>query len=104
MISVHIDIGEHRVELEMTGHSGMMPRGQDIVCSAASVLGWTAAQTLKEMQARGKVQEFKAEFEPGRTYVEAETEDRDARTAMRTIQRGYDLMRHRYPEHVKTSW
>ncbi len=41
--------------LTMDGHAGTAPEGSDIVCSAASILGSTLAQTLSFMYDHGRL-------------------------------------------------
>ncbi|MBE5813967.1 MAG: ribosomal-processing cysteine protease Prp [Clostridiales bacterium] len=43
MIHIRYSEGREQLRLHMEGHAGYGPRGQDIVCAAASVLGETLA-------------------------------------------------------------
>ena len=41
------------ISVSVEGHAGQAEKGQDIVCSAASILVYTVAQTLTQMHKQG---------------------------------------------------
>lgn len=41
--------------LTLTGHAESANKGEDTVCAAASILAYTVAQEVKEMQEKGKL-------------------------------------------------
>ena len=44
----------NRMRMEISGHANTAPKGQDIVCAAASMLTGALAGVLEEAQARGR--------------------------------------------------
>ena len=57
MIRVCIDCGGETKEITLKGHAGYAPKGEDIVCSAASMLVYTAAEVLTQLYAAGVIRE-----------------------------------------------
>ena len=56
MIQVTIGDRDGVLWLSMAGHAGAAPKGQDIVCAAATMLMYTAAQAALDMGSRGELQ------------------------------------------------
>ena len=58
MIKVHFERQKEidTIVLKVEGHAGQAEKGQDIVCSAASILTYTIAQYLKYVHERGGLQ------------------------------------------------
>ncbi len=44
-------------ELVISGHAGYAPHGCDIVCAAATILSYTAAECVKNAAAQGRLKE-----------------------------------------------
>ena len=44
--------GRRALTLELRGHAQSAPKGQDLVCAAASTLAFTAAEALQNASAR----------------------------------------------------
>lgn len=81
--------------LEMDGHAGAAPCGQDIVCAAASMLAYALASRLDDM---GRL--TRREMEPGRVRIGWE-DTREAREASAVVEAGFRLLADAYPDHVQ---
>lgn len=56
-IKMRKNIYEEITEIEVSGHSGYAPRGQDIVCSSVSSLVYYLWQVLTELRAKATINE-----------------------------------------------
>lgn len=94
--------GTYIVRLE--GHAGQADVGQDIVCAAASILCYTAAQTAIDLYDAGKLRkEPRTVMEPGDcaiTICPKRGAVAEVLVALRTIETGFALLAHHYPEYV----
>lgn len=90
--------------LHMEGHAGQADIGHDVVCAAATILCYTAAQTALDMHGAGKLRKKpRVDVEAGDStitmcphrYAVAET-----LVALRTLETGFALLAHHYPEYV----
>lgn len=43
------------LHMEFSGHAGSAPRGEDLVCAAATMLAYTAAQAVQFLYEQGKL-------------------------------------------------
>lgn len=92
-----------RIRLEVKGHAGQAERGQDIVCSAVSILIYTVAQIVRLMEAEGSCTEPPTvKLDSGDTTIDATSHD------FKTLERmlffaktGFSLLQATYPEYVK---
>ena len=103
---IQVTIGDHDgvLWLSMAGHAGMAPKGQDIVCAAATMLMYTAAQAALDMGSRGELQRPPsvklddgnacASFRPKEEAMEK------GRLVLDVIRRGLEVLGKRYPENV----
>ena len=48
----YTDKSSGSISLKLSGHAGAANKGQDIICSAASMLAYTVAQTAQYMYAQ----------------------------------------------------
>lgn len=55
--------------LTVDGHAHSGEAGNDIVCAAASILAYTLAANVQEMEAAGRVREVMLELEPGHAEI-----------------------------------
>lgn len=104
MIQVTIGDRDGTLWLSMEGHAGAAPKGQDIVCAAATMLMYTAAQAALDMGSRGELQRPPsvkldegnacAAFQPKAEAVEK------GRLVLDVIRRGLEVLGKRYPENV----
>ena len=88
--------------LTMQGHAAFAPAGQDIVCAAASMLAYTAAERLRELADEGAVQALACRMEPGDLRIAFCQPMPDGRVEalFDTLAPGFRLLAARYPAHV----
>lgn len=88
----------------MNGHAGYAEEGQDIVCSAASILAYTAAQIVLWMHEEGKLQNNPhIQTEPGDIQIVCTPKEDAFQEALHTysvLQVGCRLLAQTYPEFV----
>ena len=99
---------ENRVlVLRMRGHAGHAPEGQDVVCAAASILAYTAAQLASDMFADGKLRRKPCiRLERGDAVVSLRPTEEyydEALYALYVAQVGYYLLAKNYPLNVRLS-
>ena len=104
MIQVTIGDRDGVLWLSMAGHAGAAPKGQDIVCAAATMLMYTAAQAALDMGSRGELQTSPSvklddgsagvAFRPKKEAMEK------GRLVLDVIRRGLEVLGKRYPENV----
>lgn len=90
--------------LHMEGHAGAGDVGHDIVCAAASILCYTAAQSALDLHAAGKLRKQpRTDVEKGSATItmcpkrEAAAE---ILVMLKTIETGFSLLSHHYSEYV----
>ena len=88
MMTVRADYGRITVH----GHAGYAPKGQDIVCSAASILLYTLAASLGDDLHDVKIEE-------GDSRLTWRVNKKNNQTQA-TILQGFRLLAGTYPDHV----
>lgn len=90
--------------LVMVGHSGQAPRGEDLVCAAATIAAYQAAQVARDMYAAGKLHDKpRTRLTDGnaritvRPIMEADGETAHAFYVIGTALR---LLAHNYPDFI----
>lgn len=108
MIKITYSSGRDRREcsLWVKGHAGYAEVGKDIVCASASILAYTVAQEIKDMEARGQLAEPAfVEIENGDMAISCRAVDDDTYGEMLhtfyIANVGYRLLAHNYPDHVE---
>lgn len=107
MIQVRFEKSEDGKTLILTlkGHSGQAEMGQDIVCSAASILAYTVAQMVKDMQEGGKLKKKPhIRMESGDATITCKPTKQyfgEAMHTYRVAQTGYELLAHTYRDYVR---
>lgn len=95
------------IALKLTGHAGQAKKGEDIVCSAASILAYTVAQTLQfQYEEGGLKKKPHLKLEPGDTVIIAKPKPEHYEEALHTFfvaQVGYSLLAKTYPQYVELS-
>ena len=87
--------------LTVKGHAQSAPKGNDLVCAAASILGFTAIACVRNNQERFKPRilqqgdTLRIECEPGRSFVTP------CRRMLDTIFTGYEVLASAYPNNVR---
>ncbi len=108
MITVHIKKNDAKryLRLKVSGHAGQADIGKDIVCSSASILAYTVAQIVKDMESEGKLanepviilKDANATITCVCKNDEAYSE---AFSAYNVANVGYSLLAHNYPQYVE---
>ena len=87
------------------GHAGKAPKGQDLVCAAASILAYTVDYGLRQMQKEGKLDgEYFSCVAPGDVMFICKPKPEhltEARHMFGTVLYGYYALQESYPEAVK---
>lgn len=90
--------------LHMTGHAGQAEAGHDVVCAAATILCYTVAQTALDLYEQGKLRKKpRVDVSKGdATVTLCPRQDAAAEVlaALRTVETGFALLSHHYPEYV----
>lgn len=93
-----------RVCMEMQGHAMTAPKGEDMVCAAATMVVYTLAQAVQFLYEQGRLREQpKIQMVDGYAYITASPkEDSSAETLMTfwVAQAGAYVLEHNYPRAV----
>ena len=87
--------------MTIAGHAKSADKGQDLVCSAASILGFTLIASVADSEDKfmpilsQKDGELRVECRPGKSFVTP------CRRVMDTIFTGYEILANDYPDHVR---
>ena len=107
MIQVRFEKDGKNIILTVQGHSEQAQMGQDIVCSAASILAYTVAQMVTEMGENGKLKKKPhIRMDSGDSAVTCKPTKQYYGEALHTYtvaQKGYELLAHTYPEYVRVT-
>ena len=88
--------------LVVDGHANYAEPGQDIVCSAASILVYTLIDTLEQYKTNGIVKDYKAKSKNGRAIITCRPGGGDkAKITYGTIMNGFRLLAEYYPGNVR---
>ena len=101
---IHIKYDMVRLTVKVDGHAGVAPQGEDIVCSAVSILTYTLAKAIEGMYNRDELNETpKINLESGKADISISPRFafiKDARLVFDTICNGYKLIANDYPQYV----
>ena len=104
MVKVRFEKDGKSLILTVKGHSGQAESGQDIVCASVSILAYTTAQVVQEMQNQGKLKKKPTiRLESGDAVVTCKPNKayyNEAFHAFSVVQTGYSLLHHNYPQFV----
>ena len=107
MIQVRFEKDGKNIILTVQGHSGQAEIGQDIVCSAASILAYTVAQMVTEMGESGKMKKKPhIRLDSGDSAITCKPTKQYYGEALHTYtvaQTGYELLAHTYPDYVRVT-
>jgi uncharacterized protein YsxB (DUF464 family) len=105
MIQVRFEKDGKNIILTVQGHSERAEMGQDIVCSAASILAYTVAQMVTDMGESGKLKKKPhIRMESGDSAITCKPTKQYFNEALHiytVAQSGYELLAHTYPEYVR---
>lgn len=93
------------LKLEMTGHAGAAPAGQDLVCCAESILSQTLIGMLEEMEEAGAADlEWTGKPEQGYMMIEADPRkgyEAEVQSYFRFAVKGLRMLAEAYPQNVE---
>ena len=99
MINISIKSGGDAIEIRAEGHANAAPKGEDVVCAAATILIRTLAETLT-----AAVPDMaKADIADGKASISVKGYDPVAAVAIETVCIGFGLLQENYPDHIKIS-
>lgn len=104
MIEVKFTEKDGTITLEVKGHAEAAESGQDIICSAASILGYTVAQIADNIYRRDGFEESPViQLGHGNAMIQCKPKEVAADETRHTFfvaQVGYELLAHNYPQFV----
>lgn len=104
MITVEYAHSDRAFCLQVYGHARSAPKGEDLVCCAASTLVYTAAQSALDLYEQGALRQFPDTIlASGNAQVAALAmhEGREKVEQMfRTVAAGFELLARQYPEYI----
>ncbi len=93
------------IRLKMEGHAGTAPKGEDLLCAAASQCAYTIAQAVTFYHEMGYLQlEPKVEITDGKATVIATPKREylaEVLNSFWTVQCGLHVLSHNYPQHIR---
>ena len=93
------------LSLLVEGHAGQAEKGQDIICSAASILAYTLGQTLTQMDKQGWLKKKPhINLKEGKgliTCIPNEGCFDECLMAFFFAEVGFSLLSHNYPQYVE---
>lgn len=101
MIQVTYHRDYNRVTVK--GHAGSDEPGKDLVCASASILAYTLAANVANLEEQGAVRDMTAELREGDTEI-ACTPNRRNRAVITlifdTVCAGFELLAKQYPQYI----
>ena len=91
------------LEVDIEGHSGAAPMGEDLYCAGISVLTVALACALKDAKSQGYIEELSLDVREGDTHIKAIPKvgfEPIVQTIFTTIFNGYDAMSISFPDYV----
>ena len=107
MVNVKFDITDDGKTLILTvsGHAGAGNKGEDTVCAASSILAYTVAQEVRDLQERKKLRKKPnirlAEGDCTITCKPVKGAFIEALHTFKVAQTGYRLLAHNFPDNVR---
>ena len=105
MITVNFTHTRRAFCLQVYGHARTAPKGEDLVCCAASTLIYTAAQNAMRLYEQGALRQFPDTVlvsGNGQVAVVATAESQEqVGQVFQTIAVGFDMLARQYPDYVK---
>lgn len=86
-------------EIEVKGHAGYGKKGEDIVCSAVSILTYTILAYLMQ---RKEIKVQDAVIKDGYAYLKwRPPQDESCNAVIDALCVGYEILQQNYPDHVQ---
>lgn len=106
MINVHFfKLEDGSIHLEMSGHAGTAPKGEDLVCAGASMLCYTLGQAVTFLHSQDALSHLPViEIQEGRASIIAVPKSEYegvVYTAFWTVQAGFYALSSNYPDCVR---
>ena len=99
--------GTRHFRVEVDGHAGQAELGQDLICSAVSILTYTTAQVIQSMTTVKCYFPVSPtiELQSGKAVIDAvcytEKDYNELRYATLFVSAGFALLQNQFPDHVK---
>ena len=100
MTNITVEKKGDRHILHIEGHAGYGTHGNDIVCAAVSILGYTWLNELLIMEERKQVKNVSYEEDNGKLLIEFSGRDNAVNTAYETILTGFEALQQNYSENI----
>ena len=105
-VSIRNNCKKRYLRLRVKGHAGQADIGQDIVCASASILTYTLAQIVKDMEAQDSfTMKPIIKLESGEATITCNCKTDiayfEVLNALNVAQVGYSLLAHNYPQYVE---
>lgn len=97
MINVCVNSTGSTFEFKIEGHARSAPKGEDLICAAATILVRTAAAILQESSK--DITEI--DISDGKARIKLTEYDPVAVVEMSVIVKGFVLLMQEYPEYIK---
>ena len=104
MITVKFEFTDEKMTLRVRGHAGSAPYGLDTICSAASMLSATLAQTMKVDHVRGRLKYApRLKMGPGNNIISCRPKEDHIDEVLAewlTIRNGFIVLAYNNPQYV----
>lgn len=101
---IEVKFTEKKNEIQMSGHANYDVPGQDIVCAAASILAYSLAQTIKNLEAQGCLAEKPTlQLDKNETKIKCKAKPEyraNVQMAFYVAVTGFDLLSHNYKKNI----
>ena len=85
--------------MAVEGHAGAGEKGEDLVCSALSILGWTLVQAAEDFNMHLYLNDTEGSMDV-RCYPDEEDEEK-CRYLFDTLAGGFEMISVKYPDYVR---
>lgn len=105
MTNITFNITSNTLLFACSGHAGYAEHGQDIVCASASILAYTIAQCIENMQTEGKLKRIdEMSIQDGAVTVVCTPKEEHRQEVIDiylTVRTGFELLAHNFPQYVE---
>lgn len=97
--------GNGSIHMTLKGHAGAAPKGEDLICAAATMLAYTVAQAVQFMYENGNLKKKpKIRIADGEAVIIATPNEESYAEVLHTFwvaQCGIHVLRRNYPQNVR---